>query len=120
MGGHCLIAWSKVCRPHELGGLGISDLKSLGWALRVRWLWLQKTEPDRPWSTLPFRAHNCVQALFSMAVETVVGDGTTTLFWKDRWLHGMRIEDLAPRLLSFIPERKCNQRTVKEAVSDGS
>jgi len=29
-GGHCLIAWVKVCRPIELGGLGIADLKSLG------------------------------------------------------------------------------------------
>ena len=32
--GHCLIAWPKVCRSKELGGLGISGLKSLGWALR--------------------------------------------------------------------------------------
>jgi exonuclease III len=49
-GGHCLVAWGKVMRPRELGGLGISDLKSLGWALRMRWLWLKKTEPHRPWS----------------------------------------------------------------------
>lgn len=32
-GGHCLIAWPKVCCSRELGGLGISDLKSLGIAL---------------------------------------------------------------------------------------
>ena len=29
-GGHCLVAWGKVCLPKELEGLGISDLKSLG------------------------------------------------------------------------------------------
>lgn len=28
-GGHCLVAWPKVCRPPELGGLGISDLQRL-------------------------------------------------------------------------------------------
>ena len=28
-GGHCLIAWPKVCRSRELGGLGIVDLKAL-------------------------------------------------------------------------------------------
>jgi hypothetical protein len=47
-GGHCLLAWPKVTQPPELGGLGISQLQQLGWALRMRWLWLQKTEPDRP------------------------------------------------------------------------
>jgi hypothetical protein len=53
-GGHCLVAWVKVCQPLELGGLGISDLKSLGWALRMRWVWLQKTEPHRPLGCFPF------------------------------------------------------------------
>jgi hypothetical protein len=28
-GGHCLIAWPKVTRPPDLGGLGISDLQNL-------------------------------------------------------------------------------------------
>jgi hypothetical protein len=41
-GGHCLLAWSNVTRPKEMGGLGISDLWNLGWALRVRWPSLQK------------------------------------------------------------------------------
>ena len=35
-GGHCLVAWVKVCLPKELGGLGISYLKSLGWAPQMR------------------------------------------------------------------------------------
>jgi hypothetical protein len=34
-GGHCQVAWGIVCRPLELGGLGISSLKELGWALRA-------------------------------------------------------------------------------------
>jgi hypothetical protein len=29
-GGHCHVAWTKVCRPMELGGLRISSLKKLG------------------------------------------------------------------------------------------
>jgi len=54
-GGHCLVAWGKVTRPQELGGLGISDLKSLGWALRMRWLWLEKTESHWPWGMFPIQ-----------------------------------------------------------------
>ena len=45
LGGHCLVAWGKVTRSKELGGLGISDLQKLNWALRVRWLWLEKNRP---------------------------------------------------------------------------
>jgi hypothetical protein len=35
--GHCLLAWAKVTRPKELGGLGLFDIWKLSWALRVRW-----------------------------------------------------------------------------------
>jgi hypothetical protein len=45
-GGHYLIAWSSVCRPLELGCHGISNLTTLGWALWVCWLWLQKIKPQ--------------------------------------------------------------------------
>jgi hypothetical protein len=55
-GGHSQVAWGKVCRPLELGGIGISSLKELGWALRMRWLWLEKTDhPFRfPINLAPF------------------------------------------------------------------
>ena len=43
-GGHCKVAWSKICRPKDLGGLGIVDLDRFGTgrtALRLKWLWLE-------------------------------------------------------------------------------
>lgn len=49
-GGHCLVAWGKACRPVELGGLGIHNLQLLNHALRIRWLWLQKSDPNKPWA----------------------------------------------------------------------
>jgi hypothetical protein len=117
-GGHCIVAWPKVCLPKELGGLGISDLKSLSWALRMRWVWLQKTEPHRPWANLPIQVPKQVRAFFAVAIYSEVGDGTKTLFWTDRWLHGHCIVDLAPRLLATIPKRMPKQRTVKDALAN--
>lgn len=35
--GRCLVSWRQVCRPRELGGLGILDLQMQGAALRARW-----------------------------------------------------------------------------------
>jgi hypothetical protein len=35
-GGKCKVAWEIVCRPKDLGGLGVSDLRRTGIALRVR------------------------------------------------------------------------------------
>ena len=38
--GKCMVTWAIACRPTELGGLGINDLKLAGFALQIRWLWL--------------------------------------------------------------------------------
>jgi hypothetical protein len=45
-------------------------------------------------------------------VITEVGDGTNTKFWKDKWLNGKRIKDLAPSLYNIIPKRIINSRTI--------
>ena len=99
-----MITWPKVCRPKELGGLGILDLQYFGWALRVRWLWLEKTEPNKPWAAFPMSINKNAQALFSMALTTTVGSGSQTKFWTDRWLNGKSIELLAPIFLLVFPK----------------
>jgi hypothetical protein len=58
------VAWGRVCRPLEIDGLGISSFKELGWALRMRWLWLSKTDLDKPWSSLPMQISNKIKAFF--------------------------------------------------------
>jgi hypothetical protein len=53
-----------------------------------------------------------------MAVITKVGDGSNILFWKDRWLNGRRIRDIAPTIFDLVPKRIRNVRKVKEVVQD--
>jgi hypothetical protein len=104
-GGHCLVGWQRVCRPTDLGGLGILNLEVLSWALQMRWMWLQKTQPDRPWSNLDIQVHPSVSALFIISVTSLMGDGRSTCFWVDLWLHGQKIQDLAPALFASVPKQ---------------
>jgi hypothetical protein len=85
-GGCCLVAWEKVLRPLDLGGLGIPNLEVMAWALQIRWQWFKKTRADRPWTDLELPSHPNSIALFTIAVTTEVGNGNNTLFWTDRWL----------------------------------
>jgi hypothetical protein len=48
-GGRCLVSWEIITRPLKLGGLGVSNLQFKSWALQAKWLWLEKTDPSRPW-----------------------------------------------------------------------
>lgn len=82
--GNCLVSWAKVQRPLKLGGLGIHDLEIFGWALRIRCLWAQKTDPTRPWAGLPIQVPQNALALFDLVVVTSVGNDESTRFWTDR------------------------------------
>ena len=112
------MAWSKVTRPKDLGGLGIFNLKLFGWARRVRWLWLQKSDPGRPWAVFPLHFTKDVVCLFNSAVYTEIGNGLNTLFWTDKWLHGHCIQELAPAVFASIPRKVTKSRLVKDALTN--
>jgi hypothetical protein len=115
-GEHCLVAWGKVCHPLQLGGLRISSLPELRWALRMRWLWLQRTDPNRPWAGLPIQVPSKSKLFFSSVLITETGSGSNTFFWTDRWINGKKVSDIAPRLFATIPNRITCKRTVQEAL----
>jgi hypothetical protein len=117
-GGHCLVAWGRLCRPLHLGGLGISSLKELCWVLRMRWLWLHKIDPGRPWANLPIQVPKKAGSFISTVLVSEVGNGAHTLFWTDKWLLGQNVCNLALRLFTIIPKRIANRRTVLEALSN--
>lgn len=117
-GGCCLVSWDKVVRPLDLGGLGIYNLQLMGWALQMRWQWLQKTWADRPWIGLELRCHVNMLALFTIVITSQVGNGNNTLFWTDRWLHGCSIEDLASSVVACVTPRSKRNRTVAQALEN--
>jgi len=93
------VAWEKVLRPLDLGGLGIPNLEVMAWPLQIRWQWF-KTRADRPWTDLELPLHSNSIALFTIAVTTEVENGNNTIFWTDHWLHGYSIENLAPTVFA--------------------
>ena len=115
-GGHCLLAWPRVCRPAILGGLGLPDLTLQGYALRMRWLWLKRTDPNRPWSSLPVNSESSVTALFAASVIVQIGNGRRSFFWIDNWLEGRSIADLAPALWNVVRPHAKQQRTVTQGL----
>lgn len=78
--GHCLVAWTRSCRPLELGGFGISTLQYLGWALGMISLLLPKTDLCKLWSAFLIHVAQSVRAFFSMAVVSEVGNGEQHFF----------------------------------------
>ena len=51
-GGKWSVAWEQVCAPKWVGGLGISNLRWNNHALLAQWIWLQKSDQQRPWREL--------------------------------------------------------------------
>ncbi|KAJ9560212.1 hypothetical protein OSB04_005372 [Centaurea solstitialis] len=46
----CWMAWDKVMRDKQCGGLGIGSLRALNLALLLKWHWREKTEPNAMWN----------------------------------------------------------------------
>lgn len=62
--------------------------------------------------------HPQTKAMFCISVTTQVGNGTNSLFWSDRWLHGCSLSVLAPAVVSCISQRCMSSRTVAQALDN--
>ncbi|KQJ83471.2 hypothetical protein BRADI_5g15081v3 [Brachypodium distachyon] len=115
-GGHCLVAWKDVCSPHEIGGLGIPNLKLLNLALRTRWGWLCRADPMRPWAEFNIQISEQARAL----CEAARGNGEALHFWYDHWLPEKRsLAYLVPTLLSEISGRASRLSVVEALHANG-
>lgn len=115
-GGQCKVNWAHVCRPLQLGGLSVRDLHCTGLALRAQLIWLQRTDPCRPWRHLPLPCDPKVQAIVRASTSWQHGDGKTCLFWSDYWVDGRCIADLAPLVYALVPKRHCKTRTIRDGL----
>lgn len=111
-----MVAWPAVCRPTDMGGLGIPDLHLIGIALQCRWLWLRHTDETRVWADLPLAASREVQKFFDISTYTVIGNGRSTAFWTGRWVNGQAIKDIAPSLITFVRNRDLTSSKVADAL----
>ena len=109
-GGHCLLAWPRVCKPTELEGL---DLQLFHYALHMRWLWLRRTDNSRSWQEQPAEEEYIVQAMFRASIYVELGDGLKDSFWTDRWLQVQSLMDTVPCLFNSGVRK---QRTVAQAL----
>jgi hypothetical protein len=116
-GGNCQVAWEKVQRPLEYGGLGIHNLTSwirpcghikqtrIDLGLVYMSLFLQWQRPS-------------LMLLLMLSLEMGRKFCLEILFWKDRWLDGHTLVELAPCLFKIIPKRIVNRRTVAQALDN--
>jgi hypothetical protein len=80
------------------GCLGILDLERFSRALRLRWLWLNWTDSNRPWAGSQIPCDKIDAALFRASTSVTVGNELKTNFWHDVWLSGKAPIDIAPSL----------------------
>jgi hypothetical protein len=115
-GGNCHVNWQRVARPIEMGGLGVRDLERSSLALRLRWMWLDRTDDQRAWSGLGLQFNTLEKSFFFASTAVSVGNGRKARFWEDRWLLGRSISEIAPELYDCIPKRCRKRRTVAEGL----
>ncbi|GJN20314.1 hypothetical protein PR202_gb07677 [Eleusine coracana subsp. coracana] len=49
-------------------------------------------------------------------MQTTIGNGRTNLFWKEKWIHGSSIAELAPTVIAAVPAKTWDTRLVAEAL----
>lgn len=104
-GGNCLVSWQNVCKPKNLGGLGILNHEKFARALRLRWLWLDWKDESKPWNNMQTPCDDLDRSLFKAGTTIQIGDGTKANFWTDRWLNGQSLMELAPAIFKLAKRK---------------
>jgi hypothetical protein len=89
----------------------------MGITIQMRWMWLNRVDPNRPGSGLVVEASHWSWALFEASVSVEINDGRSVLSGRDRWIDGELLETRAPNLFQTVPARIRNSRIAHDALS---
>jgi hypothetical protein len=131
-----LTRWNIVCRPKDLGGLGVPDLEVKNWALLGKWLARLLTE-DGIWQTILRRKYVGSKAIsqviwkpgdshFWAGLMTTkkfffphgnfsIKDGSEIRFWEDKWLGSTTLREQYPALYIIVRHKNDTLATVLES-----
>jgi hypothetical protein len=115
--GHALVNWKTVCRPKDLGGLGIPDQDRCGRALRLRWLSLKWTDPTQPWSGSKLLCSDADRALFRAYTKIELADGEKTSFWHDKWCDRGPLQPGRQTFTRLQPEKRDQSQRWSRAIT---
>ncbi|KAE8778006.1 Serine/threonine-phosphatase BSL2-like protein [Hordeum vulgare] len=92
-----------------------------GWQIGLvtrpgRWEWLRRMDDCRPWQGLNLVLDKQVQGVFNRLVTWEISGGKRILLWKDRWVHGNSIAEIAPGLVAKVKTRTINARLASEGL----
>lgn len=103
-----LLNWDKVCKPKNMGGLGLREARDMNIALLSKLVWKVETGDSGPWAKLlkekyfgtdaflraktrtsashTWRSICSYKSVLTKGISKIIGDGSSTSFWHERWI----------------------------------